>query len=114
MQSSSVLNNKVSEEVVYEVASLAKPEEIKKALELSIKGDFVGAKEMLFDAVYKYGLSGLDAIKQIQSEILGLELSAKSKMELIALVGEYEFRLVEGSDEFIQLESLLAQFFKRE
>ena len=69
---------------------------------------------MLFDAVYKHGLSGLDTIKQIQSEILGLELSAKSKMDLIALAGEYEFRMTEGSDEFVQLESFLAQCFKRE
>ncbi len=114
LQSCSVLSKKITEELVYEIASLAKPEELKKALELSIKGDFVGAKEMLFDAIYKYGLSGIDALKQIQSEILGLELSAKSKMELIALAGEYEFRMTEGSDEFLQLESFLAQFFKRE
>lgn len=114
LQSCSVLSTKVTEELVYEIASLARPEEIKKALELSIKGDFVGAKEMLFDAVYKHGLSGLDTIKQVQSEILSLELSAKSKMDLIALAGEYEFRMTEGSDEFVQLESFLAQFFKRE
>ncbi len=114
LQSCSVLSKKITENLVYEIASLAKPEELKKALELSIKGDFVGAKEMLFDAIYKYGLSGIDALKQIQSEILGLELSAKSKMELIALAGEYEFRMTEGSDEFLQLESFLAQFFKRE
>jgi len=114
LQSCSVLSPKVTSELVYEIASLARPEEIKKALELCIKGDFVGAKEMLFDAVYKHGLSGLDTVKQIQSEILSLELSAKSKMELIALAGEYEFRMTEGSDEFVQLESFLAQFFKRE
>jgi replication factor C small subunit len=114
LQSCSILSPKITEELVYEISSLAKPLEIKKALQLSIGGDFVGAKEMLFDAVFKHGLSGIDTIKQIQSEILGLELSAKSKMELIALAGEYEFRMTEGSDEFVQLESFLANFFKRE
>ena len=34
----------------------------------------------------------------------------KDKMRLIEKCGEIEFRLVEGSDEFIQLEALLSQF----
>jgi replication factor C small subunit len=60
-------------------------------------------------------LSGLDVIKQVQQEVLNLDIiSAKTKIRLIGLVGEFEFRLVEGSDEFVQLESLLAQFFKVE
>lgn len=114
LQSCSVLSNEITEELVYEIASLAKPDELRQSLELCIKGDFVGAREMLFGAIAKYGISGIDAIKQIQSEILSLPLSAKSKMDLISLAGEFEFRLVEGSDEFIQLESFLAHFFKRE
>ena len=87
-----------------------------KEIEIDIiKGDFVGARDLLFDTIVKYGLSGLDVVKQIQSEVLNLEsVSAKNKIKLIGLVGEFEFRIVEGSDEFVQLESLLAQFFKIE
>lgn len=115
LQSSSVLGEKITLDLVYEVASMARPKEIRECLELAVKGDFVQARDLLFDTIINYGLSGLDVIKQIQREVLNLEcLSAKAKIKMIGVVGEYEFRLVEGSDEFVQLESLLAQFFKIE
>ncbi len=58
----------------------------------------------------EYGLSGLDIIKQIQKEIWNLEVEDKKKLEMIKECGEVEFRMIEGSDEFIQLESLISKF----
>jgi replication factor C small subunit len=40
------------------------------------------------------------------------ELSDKDKIELVDTIGEYDFRIVEGANERIQLEALLAQFMK--
>ena len=57
-----------------------------------------------------YGLAGIDVIKQIQKEILELDIDNKSKMLLMEKCGEIEFRMTEGSDEFVQLEALLSQF----
>jgi len=47
-------------------------------------------------------------VKQIQKEIWNLEVEDKKKVELVEKCGELEFRLSEGSDEFIQLEAFLA------
>jgi len=58
----------------------------------------------------KNGLSGLDIIKAIQSEIWGIHADDLKKVSLTEKIGEVEFRIVEGSDEFLQLESLLASF----
>ena len=58
------------------------------------------------------GLSGLDIIKGIQQEVLNLDLTQNKKLEIIEKCGEIEFRLVEGSDEFIQLEAFLASMSK--
>jgi replication factor C small subunit len=55
-----------------------------------------------------YGLSGSDIIKQVQKEIWNLDLEDRKKVELVDKCGETEFRMVEGSDEYIQLESFLA------
>ena len=55
-----------------------------------------------------YGLSGLYIIRQIQKEIWNLKLEDRKKVELVDKCGEVEFRMVEGSDEYIQLESFLA------
>ena len=57
-----------------------------------------------------YGLSGLDIIRQIQKEIWNLEVEDLKKLEMIKQCGEVEFRMIEGSDEFIQLEALISSF----
>lgn len=109
-QSCAAVSKSIDEKTVYEVASYAKPEELKKVLELAITGKFIEAKNKLLDVMLEYGLSGIDVIKQIQEEIWSLKIDDKKKISLIDKCGEIEFRMVEGSDEYIQLEALLAQF----
>jgi replication factor C small subunit len=46
----------------------------------------------------------------LQKEIWNLQIDDELKVRLTEKTGEVEFRMVEGSDEFIQLESLLASF----
>jgi len=65
---------------------------------------------LLLDALLKQGLGGLDMIKAIQQELWKLDVPEENKILLTERCAEIEFRLVEGSDEFIQLEALLASF----
>ena len=58
------------------------------------------------------GLSGIDILKQIQREVMDLEISDDKKLGIIERCGEVEFRLVEGSNDMIQLEALLAYIAK--
>ena len=62
----------------------------------------------------KHGLSGLDVIKQIQKEVWNLSINDINKVNLIDKCGEIEFRMVECSDEFVQLEALLSNFINKE
>ena len=64
--------------------------------------------DKMLSIMLEYGLSGLDVIKQIQKELLAVELPARNRMALIDKCGEIEFRMVEGADEFLQIEALLA------
>jgi replication factor C small subunit len=110
LQSCSVINKTVTEELIYEIVSAARPKEVIKVLQIATSGDFVSARNLLLDTMLKHGLSGLDIIKQIQSEILNLDMDENKKCSMIEKCGEIEFRMVEGSDEFVQLEALLASF----
>ncbi|MBT4651354.1 replication factor C small subunit [Candidatus Woesearchaeota archaeon] len=101
-------NNVITAENVYSMASVAKPKEVKEILEVAAKGDFLDSRKKLLSLMLDYGLSGLDVIKQIQREIWNLELEDRKKVELVDKCGEIEFRMVEGSDEYVQLESFLA------
>ena len=110
MQSCAASAKHITEDIVYSLASVAEPKDVKEILALAIQNKFVDARNKLMDTMLNYGLSGLDIIKQIQKQILELEIDNREKMLLMEKCGEIEFRMTEGSDEFIQLECLLAQF----
>ena len=95
-------------EDIYSMASVAKPKEVNEVLSLAAKGNFLESRKKLLSLMLDYGLSGLDVIRQIQKEIWNLKLEDRKKVELVDKCGEVEFRMVEGSDEYIQLESFLA------
>ena len=110
MQSSAALSNKLTEDLIFSIASMARPKEIKEVLELSLNQNFHEARKKLLDTMLQHGLSGLDVIRQIQKESWSLDVDNKIKAELVSQCAEIEFRMTEGSDEYLQLEALLAYF----
>ncbi len=110
LQSCAVVNSHITKELVYSLASVAQPSEIRDVLLLALGKRFIDAREKLLEVMQRYGLSGLDVVKQIQKEIWNLEIADVKKVHLVDKCGDIEFRMVEGSDEFIQLEALLANF----
>ena len=113
LQSCSGFSKDINEKNIYDIVTSANPKEIKEVLEFCVKNNFIKARDKLLDIMLKQGLSGLDLIKQIQKEVLGLDINENKKLDFIDKCGEIEFRMVEGSDEFIQLESLLAFMSKK-
>lgn len=110
LQSCAAMGKKIDEELVFSMASVARPKDIKNVLELALKNKFVEAREGLMNIMLKYGLSAEDIVKQIQKEAFELDIDGRKKMELVSYCGEAEFRISEGSDEFVQLEALLSRF----
>lgn len=110
LQSSAAITDNITEEIIFSLASVARPKEIKEVLELAIKNKFVESRNLLLNVMLNHGLSGLDIVKQIQNEVWSLNIAGKAKVQLIEKCGEIEFRMTEGSDEFVQLEALLSQF----
>jgi replication factor C small subunit len=110
LQSCSVLDDSIRPDLIYEIANFAKSKDVSFSLFLPFDGEFEASRDKLLDIMLKNGLSGMDIVKQIQSEILSLDIDGRVKLRMIERCGEAEFRLVEGSDEFIQLEALLASF----
>jgi len=108
LQSCAIISNEITEKLINEISATANPKEVREILDLALNKDFIKARNKLLDVMLKNGLSGLDVIKQMQKEALNLKIDDSKKLELIDKCGEIEFRLVEGSDDFVQLESLLA------
>lgn len=100
----------INAEMINIIASSSKPTNVKVVLDYALAGDFTNAREKLLDVMLKESVSGTDIIKAIQKEIWALNIEPELKVRLTEKTGEIEFRMVEGSDEFVQLQSLLASF----
>jgi replication factor C small subunit len=115
LQAAGSLDSKLTEEIIYSVSSRARPEQVQEMILLALQGKFLEARKKLDELMYEYGMSGEDIVKQLYRETMALEekdLPDKAKIELVDTIGEYDFRIVEGANERIQIEALLAQFMK--
>ena len=110
LQSTAAISPSITTELVSTMLANTKPKDIKVVLDYALSGDFQMSKDKLLDIMLKESISGQDVIKAIQKEIWNLPIEPEIKVKLTEKTGETEFRLVEGSDPFIQLQALLASF----
>jgi replication factor C small subunit len=110
LQATASISPNITSELINTIVSQAKPSDIKIVLDYALSGDFQNSREKLLDIMLKESVSGQDVIKAIQKEVWNLPIDNELKVKLTEKTGEAEFRIVEGSDEFIQLEALLASF----
>jgi len=109
LQAASTLSKTVDKKIVLQVVGKAKGEEIREMLKKALKGDFLGSRELMYELMVNYGLSGSDIIRQLHAEVFNLKLPSQAQLELISTIGEYDFRITEGANEDIQLSALIAQ-----
>ena len=100
----------INSELINMIAASARPASIRVVLDYALAGDFVNARDRLLDVMLKESVSGTDIIKLIQKEIWNLQIEPEIKVRLTEKTGETEFRMIEGSDEFVQLQALVASF----
>lgn len=113
LQTAAMDNENITADMLYVISSTAKEEDMKELILDSLKGDFLKSRETLDDLIIKKGLSGEDIIRQIHKVIFDLSIPEELKVEIIDKIGETEFRIVEGSNDRLQLEALMAYFVYR-
>lgn len=110
LQVAASLSDTIDEDALYKTATIARPDDVKKLLDIALTGKFLATREKLDELLIEYGLSGEDVIRQIHRTIFDLSIDEAYKVQLVDRLGEAEFRMVEGSNDRIQLEALLAHF----
>jgi len=110
LQATAVTDKNITPEMVFTIAKTSRPQDIRVVVDAALSGSFVKSRDLLLDLMLEKSLPGIDVIKGMMQEIPKLNIDERLKVKLIEKCGETEFRLVEGSDEYIQLESLLATF----
>ncbi|MBI5061497.1 MAG: replication factor C small subunit [Candidatus Aenigmarchaeota archaeon] len=101
-------DGKLTKENIYAMAG-KDPEEVKKMVLLALSRKFKESREILLKLLYERGMSGEDVIKEVHDQIFHIDIEDREKIHLLEKIGEIEFRITEGSNPRIQLESLLAQ-----
>ncbi len=109
LQAAASLEKPVSSETVYSVVGRANPADVHAMIKIAMDGNFIEARKRLREMILKYGIAGSDIIKQIHIEVFRLEIPENWKVKLAEIVGDIDFRLVEGADEEVQLSALLAR-----
>jgi replication factor C small subunit len=110
LQGAAMHSSHITLDLVHKISSRAKPKEVHEMVQLALSGEFLKARENLDKLVIHYGLSGEDILNQVYRELPNLQISEKKRVVLMDRVGEFNFRLVEGASERIQIEAMLAQF----
>ncbi len=110
LQVAASLESTIDADALYKVASTIRPEEVKKLIERALTGEFLRAREVLDRLLIEYGVSGEDVLRQLHRSVFDLNVPDEVKVRLLDRIGEADFRLIEGANERIQLESLLAHF----
>ncbi|MEM3841346.1 MAG: replication factor C small subunit [Candidatus Micrarchaeaceae archaeon] len=108
LQSAALQSQKITESSIYEIASRARPKEIASMLRYAIGGSFDKAKAELDNLMLKQGLSGEDILLQCYKEVQAIDIPERAKLAVMVSIGESNFRIVEGANERIQLEAMLA------
>ncbi|MBU5689293.1 MAG: replication factor C small subunit [Candidatus Aenigmarchaeota archaeon] len=109
LQSASTIKEKITEDIVYDIVSQAKPKDVKELLDNIFNHDFKAARKTLYKLLFSQGLAGEDIIKEMHKQILDMNIQEEKKLYALKILAEYDFRIAEGGSELIQLEALIAQ-----
>jgi replication factor C small subunit len=109
LQSSALTGKEITAETIFQATGKAQPREIRKMIKYATTGEFKKARKLLLELLIKQGFSAEDIIRQIHREAIKMkDISDKTKVEMIKMIGEVDFRLTEGANPEIQLSALLA------
>ena len=78
-------------------------------LKLARQGEFIKARDVMYELMGKYGVSGREIIRSANREISRIPELKEDQVEIIRTLGDYDFRLTQGANEDIQLSAMLAQ-----
>lgn len=88
----------------------AEDERIREMLKFAFNGEFLKARDVMYELMGKHGFSGREIIRGANRQVGRIsEFTGEKQVEIVRTLGEYDFRLTQGANEDIQLSAMLAQ-----
>ncbi len=111
LQLAATYSDSVTEDTVRQVSTVPLRSEVEQMLTAALNGQFLPARDRLFQIFTERGATGEDILRAIHSYLPDLSeelIPPREKIRLVEYLGEVDFRLAQGASERIQLESVLA------
>lgn len=108
LQGAAIISNNITENMIYEITSNARPDEILELIQVILQGDFEGSEQILHELMDKRGIAPNELISQFYRTLVKHPVHRTLKVEMISHLGQADFRLSEGGNSDIQMEALLA------
>jgi len=87
----------------------AQSELVREMLTLALRGEFIKARDVMYELMGKYGISGREIIRTANREVTSIPELKDRQASVVRALGEYDFRLTQGANEDIQLSAMLAE-----
>ncbi|MEM3469771.1 MAG: hypothetical protein QXS04_04840, partial [Thermoproteota archaeon] len=107
-QSASGGSKKLTRESVLQVVGVLQPREIREMINEALKGDFVSARKRLAKLLYDDGLSANDILREMNTELMTIEMDERKRFQVVNALGDANFRVSMGADAEIQISTVLA------
>lgn len=109
LQAAAASQGEVDDICIYSVLGKVSPQRVREMITLSMRGEFLEAREILRSLLIDEGLAPEDIIRMVYSELMRMQMPEKWKVKISDAVGEVDFRLTQGARAEIQLSTLLAR-----
>ena len=77
-------------------------------LNFAVTSKFDPARGELDNLILRHGMNAEDILTQCYREVQGMKIPERTKLEIMSELGDCNFKIVEGANERIQMEAMLA------
>lgn len=84
-------------------------EDFREIIQLSLNGNFIDSYDKLNKLRQKTGISSIDIINKIYDIVYFLDIENEKLANIISLIADLEYRIINGANESIQLASFIAK-----
>ncbi|MBN1432517.1 MAG: replication factor C small subunit [Methanomicrobiaceae archaeon] len=110
LQGGAIISPEIKEEMIYEITSTARPDEIRELLGIILEGNFDAAEHKLNELIIGRGIAPGELLNQCYRALVANgDIDRQLKVEMISHLGDADFRISEGANPNVQMEALLAR-----
>lgn len=111
LQAVSIYEREIGEEDIFNVTNTVKPEVVRLIIKQAVNGKFIKSRNKTRNIMENKGVTPSELLEQFYDEIWGnnIDISDKEAIKISDHIGEVDYRLTQGANEKIQIDSLLSK-----